>query len=107
MTVYRRGAEKERRLMARLESAGWICYRAAGSHGNADLVALRRSFAPMLIQVKGTTAGPFAGFGPEERHDLMVEARIAGAVAVLAHWAPSKPIAWYCGPAWEPMESPL
>jgi Holliday junction resolvase len=107
MTVYSRGAEKERRLMARLESAGWITYRSAGSHGMADLVALRREFRPLLIQVKGTAAGPFSGFGPEARYDLTAEARVAGAIPVLAHWPPGGSIDWYCGPLWEAMVSPL
>jgi Holliday junction resolvase len=101
MTRYSRGADKERRLMARLETAGWIVYRSAGSHGAADLVALRRECRPLLVQVKGTAAGPFAMFGPEDRHDLCQEARFAGALPVLGWWPPGGSVGWFIGPRWE------
>jgi Holliday junction resolvase len=107
MTAYARGATKERRLAERLTVAGWVVYRAAGSHGLADLVALRKGFVPMLIQVKSDASHPFAHFGRAERHELMVEARLAGAIAVLAWMPPRRPIEFRAAPKWEPIELEL
>lgn len=55
MTNYARGAAFERRVVAKLEAAGWLCVRAAGSHGVADVVALRGTYngtRVMLIECK-------------------------------------------------------
>lgn len=102
MTAGTKGAARERQVAGLLTAHGWVVYRAAGSHGNADLVALRCDGPPMLVQVKASSAGPFEHFRPTERQALYAEAKRAGAVAVLAHWAPRKPLRWYVGPKWEP-----
>src|SRR3954470_15559717 len=47
----RRGSNKERAVAANLRVDGWIVYRSAGSHGNADLIALKHGYAPRLLQV--------------------------------------------------------
>ena len=41
MTAYRRGADFERRVKARLEEQGWTVFRTAGSHSPADLIAFK------------------------------------------------------------------
>ena len=43
-TRYRRGANIEYRAKAALQSQGYLVIRAAGSHGPADLVAMRPAF---------------------------------------------------------------
>jgi len=85
-----RGAQRERAVITLLRDAGFVCYRAAGSHGCADVVALKRNHEPMLIQVKSTAGGPYERFGPSERAALMLEAEQAGAAAVLAWWPPRR-----------------
>jgi hypothetical protein len=95
-------------VIARLAIAsGWIVYRAAGSHGNADLVMLKRGHVPLLVQAKGDKFSPFAHFGPDDRSALEREARLAGARAFLA-WIPSpRSIAWFSAPGWDEHVSPL
>lgn len=46
---YRRGANFERRVMRHLEKQGWFCFRSAGSHKPADVIAFRLGEV-MLIQ---------------------------------------------------------
>lgn len=72
--------------MTRLRAEGWVVYRAAGSHGCADLVALSAGRTPMLVQVKSSAQGPYEHFRPDERVALCAEATQAGAEAVLCHW---------------------
>jgi Holliday junction resolvase len=50
-TNYRRGARFEYQCRDELMEAGWFVIRAAGSHGAADLVALRGNDV-LLIQCK-------------------------------------------------------
>ena len=107
MSAGSRGSARERQVARLAVDLGWVVYRAAGSHGNADLVALKRGHVPLLIQVKGTTAGPFAHFRPDERYALKSEAHACGARAFLAWWPARKPLAWFTGPAWELHDSPL
>lgn len=49
MNEYRRGANFERRVMRHLEKEGWFCFRSAGSHKPADVIAFRCGEV-MLIQ---------------------------------------------------------
>jgi Holliday junction resolvase len=107
MSAGTRGTGRERQVRALALGYGWVVYRAAGSHGNADLVALKRGHVPLLIQVKASAGGPFEHFRPDERQMLFAEARESGARAFLAWWPARKPLAWYVGPAWEPHASPL
>lgn len=87
---YRKGAVRERQVAERYEANGWVVYRSAGSHGPADLVALKAGVMPELVQVKATKAGPWSGFGPADREELRDEALRAGARAVLCHWPPDR-----------------
>jgi Holliday junction resolvase len=85
MARARRGIARERQVRQVLESEDWWVCRAAGSLGDADLVALRHGSRPRLIEVK-STAGPWDHFGPKDRAELAAAARLAGATAVLAWW---------------------
>lgn len=38
---YRRSADREREVKKKLESQGWYVIRSSGSHGAADLIAVR------------------------------------------------------------------
>lgn len=71
MTRYAQGYRFELRVKADMESRGWWVIRAAGSHGPADLVCLKRGEPPTFIQCKADSHGHKA-----ERDRL----------AALAHW---------------------
>ena len=81
-------AARERQVQAQLQADGWVVYRSAGSHGCADLVALRRGYVPMFVQVKMDTRRPYDHFSPFERLALQQEAYQAGGRAVLCWWPP-------------------
>jgi len=85
MSAGARGSNRERAVAEQLRGDGWIVYRSAGSHGNADLVALKVGHPAMLVQVKSSVR-PFEHFRPEERRALEEEALYAGAVPWLVHW---------------------
>lgn len=95
-----KGINKERQLKRELEADGWWVGRAAGSLGDADLVALKAGETPRLIEVKSTARGPFHGFGPADRRELLEAAKRAGADAWLAWFAPRKPAAWLSPEDW-------
>jgi Holliday junction resolvase len=80
-----RGHDRERAVARLLADEAWWVARAAGSLGDADLVALRAGFPPRLIEVKSTSK-PYERFGPAERTRLRGAARRAGAEAWLAWW---------------------
>jgi Holliday junction resolvase len=101
MTVYARGSARERKVMLLLEGQGFVVYRSAGSHGCADLVALRLDTIPALIQVKADAQSPWAHFGPVERRNLLLEARAAGGRAVLCWWPPGGRPSFRIGPNWD------
>jgi Holliday junction resolvase len=84
----RRGISRERQVRLHLESSDWWVARAAGSLGDADLVALKAGYQPRLIEVKSTAGGPYERFGPADRQRLRFAARLAGARAELAWWPP-------------------
>ena len=100
MTAGTRGTSRERQVMKHLLEVGWVVYRAAGSHGCADLVALQRDRAPWLVQVKASAQGAFEHFGPEERRLLIEEAARAGAEAWLCWWPARKPMRWVPADLW-------
>lgn len=102
----RRGIQRERQVRDVLLSQDyWVC-RAAGSLGDADLVALRDGSPPLLVEVKSTAAGPFHSFGPKCRADLSLAARIAGARAVLCWWPPRKDPLWFYEKDWPIVKEP-
>lgn len=83
-----RGHNRERQVRLQLESEDWWVCRAAGSLGDADLVALKKGKRPMLVEVKSSAQGPYEHFGPAERQRLIFAAELAGADAVLCWWPP-------------------
>lgn len=96
----RRGINRERQLKALLEGDDWFVTRAAGSLGDADLVALKVGKRPMLIECKSTAAGPFHSFGPKDRADLLFAAGLAGAEAWLVWWPARRDPVWIGSHQW-------
>jgi Holliday junction resolvase len=94
-----RGIDRERAVKRVRESEDYWVARAAGSIGDADLVALRAGELPQLIEVK-STIGPYDHFGPKDRADLRFAARLAGAVALLAWWPKHGKLRWIPESEW-------
>ena len=95
-----RGHQRERAVRLVLENEDWWVCRAAGSLGDADLVALRDGTRPRLIEVKSTAGGPYERFGPAERARLTFAAALAGADAWLAWWPPRGQLRWISAAEW-------
>ena len=89
-----RGHDRERAVRRLLEADDYWVARAAGSLGDADLVALKAGKRPVLVEVKSTAAGPFHSFGPKDRTDLLFAASVAGADALLCWWPPRGKSVW-------------
>lgn len=99
-TGSRRGINRERQVRDLLLSQDWWVCRAAGSLGDADLVALKAGHKPMLVEVKSTKASPWHSFGPKDRADLLFAAELAGANAVLCWWPPRQVVRWFWPAEW-------
>jgi hypothetical protein len=56
MTAYGRGDYREKQVKASLERWGYVVWQTRGSHGAADIVALKAGLQPMVIQVKSGAA---------------------------------------------------
>ena len=95
-----RGANRERAVKLHLEGEDWWVARAAGSFGDADLVALKVGKRPLLIEVKSTAGGPYERFGPKDRADLIFAAELAGAEPMLAWWPPRGVLRWIPAEEW-------
>lgn len=106
-----RGHDKERKVRRLLEEEGWWTCRAAGSLGDADIVALRPGLIDeptlggmladaRLVEVKANTGSPFKNFQPSDRRDLMEAAERAGAEAWLCHWPPRAKPRWLSTSDW-------
>ncbi|HYJ33767.1 MAG TPA: Holliday junction resolvase [Candidatus Binatia bacterium] len=80
-TNYARGAYFERTVAAALTGDGYVVYRAAGSHGKADLVALKAGEV-LLVQCK--LPGP-GGVPPGEWNALYEVAVRVGALPIVAY----------------------
>lgn len=96
----RRGIQRERKVRHMLESQDWWVCRAAGSLGDADLVALRLGSRPRLIEVKSTAQSPYERFGAADRAALSAAARIANADAWLCWWPPRGKPRWIGEDEW-------
>lgn len=81
-----RGIQRERQVRRVLEDEGWWTSRAAGSLGDADVLAGKAGEQPRLIEVKSTAQGPYEHFGPKDRADLLAAAKKTGFRAELAYW---------------------
>jgi Holliday junction resolvase len=97
----RAGHQRERDYKKRLEADGWYVMRSPASKGVADLIAIKPFAFPELapypslcrvlfIEVKSTTRGPFAGFPPKDREELIEAACASGATPLLVWWPPRK-----------------
>jgi Holliday junction resolvase len=82
--AYRRGTEAEKRTARRLEADGYHVTESRGSHGVADLVALKRGQV-LLVQVKTGNADDGA-LADGWWNDLYGTALRCGAVPVVADW---------------------
>lgn len=96
----RRGLDRERQIRRLLEADGWVVLRSAGSLGPVDLVALRATFRPRLVEVKSTAGGPYERFGPDDRAAMQWLAARAGADAWLAWWPPRGELRWIPDMRW-------
>lgn len=79
-TNYSRGARFERKVAESLRADGFWVLRAAGSHGKADLIALKPGQV-VLVQCK--LSGP-GGVRPAEWNELWEMASAVDATAVVA-----------------------
>lgn len=95
-----RGHDRERAVKTILEGQDWFVARAAGSLGDADLVALRAGSRSRLVEVKSTAGGPYERFGPADRARLRLAAEIAGADPWLAWWPPRGRLRWIDASEW-------
>jgi Holliday junction resolvase len=75
-----KGSVLENEFKAYFEKWGYIVTRAAGSFG-VDLVAIKKDFKPVLINVKWLRKY----CGPAERQKLLDDAKKVGGIAVLAY----------------------
>lgn len=57
MTAYKKGADFERRVKARLEEQGYTVFRSAGSHTLVDLIAFNEEGKVLFVQCKGGKRG--------------------------------------------------
>ena len=97
-----RGINRERQVAARLTAENWWVMRAAGSKGVADLVCLKAGRKPLMLEIKSTAAGPFAGFGPAKREDLRLSAEQSGATPFLVWWPSHGKEVWLGLDEWPP-----
>jgi Holliday junction resolvase len=85
------GRARERKVAEHLRRQGWVVVKGT-SFGVCDLAAMRKGDVPMLVEVKANAGSPYMNFRSPERCGLALEAELAGALAVLAHWPPRKPL---------------
>lgn len=95
-----RGIVRERQVKELLVEDGWWVARAAGSFGDADLVALKAGHRPLMVEVKTSAAGPYAHFLPRDRVEIKAAAELAGAEAWLAWHPPRGKLTWLPQSAW-------
>jgi hypothetical protein len=96
----RRGVERDRKVRDLLAEQDWFAVCTRGSHGAADVVAIRAGSVPRVVQVKSTAQGPYERFGPADRADLAWAARLGGADALLAWWPPRGRLRWIPEAEW-------
>ncbi len=106
MTGSQRGIRRERQVLELLRNEGWLAFRAPGSLGVADVIAMRKrglldiSSEVRLIEVKSTAKGPYEHFGPADRAKLKAAAELAGATAYLAWWPSRGKLVWLEASGW-------
>jgi hypothetical protein len=95
-----RGIARDRKVRDLLAEDDWFAVCSRGSHGCADVLAIKLGKRPRVIQVKSTAAGPYHSFGPKERAELSFVARLGGADALLAWWPPRGVLHWLPESEW-------
>ena len=87
MNTARKGNAAEVKVGKQLEADGWVVGSRRHIGGAGDLLAVstitRRS---MLVEVKTTSRGPWADFGPADRKAMSGAASSIGARAYLVWW---------------------
>lgn len=86
-TKYIKGRTFEYKIMTYFQRRSYFVIRAAGSHGPADLVAVRKGERPVFVQCKKGSAT----VGKDEHNELFKVALQAGARAVIAESEDRKP----------------
>ena len=81
MTRYNRGRAREWKTISLLESLGYECVRAAGSHGVFDVWACSKTEL-LLVQVKSSTAK----ISPAEREQIRLFVAPANARKLVHTW---------------------
>jgi len=99
-----RGTAFERKVAERLTADGYLVIRAAGSHGAADLVAVKTGQV-LFVQVKLGGAGACA---PAEWNEFFRLATSVGALPVLAYRPGRQGVAYWLvtGPKDRPTKVP-
>lgn len=88
----RLGRDREHRVVADMESRGWIKgMRASASKGAADLLMAHPVHGAALVQVGSKSKT----LGPAERERLCYLAELCGALPLLAIVAPRRPTAYW------------
>lgn len=95
-----RGVDRDRRVRDLLASEDWFAVCSRGSHGCADVVAIRVGSVPKVVQVKSTAKSPYERFGPGDRAELSAAARLGGAQALIAWWPPRGRLRWIPEDEW-------
>lgn len=100
MTGQQRGTARDRAVRDWFAERDWFAVCARGSHGCADVIAIKDGMRPRLVQVKSTAGGPYERFGPKDRAELASAARLGGASAFLAWWPPRGSLHWLPESEW-------
>jgi Holliday junction resolvase len=94
------GHNRERQVKDLLLGQDWWCIRAAGSMGDADVVAIKPGRV-LFIEVKANgEGGPYMNFRPKDRADLLFAAELAGAEAWLCWWPKNGKPRWLPASEW-------
>jgi Holliday junction resolvase len=83
MTAYSRGVYREKKTADHLRSEGYFCVESRGSHGPADVVAMKPGQV-LLVQVKSGNTDVNGALRDIWWNELYQLARQLGAVPVLA-----------------------
>ncbi len=95
-----RGSKRERQVRDWLTERDWVVIHTRPGTNFCDVVALKLGRPSRFVEVKSTTRGPYAGFPPEDRADLLAVAALAGAEAWLAWWPKGGKLTWIHSDHW-------
>jgi hypothetical protein len=100
VTGQARGTQRDRAVRDWYAEHDWFAVCARGSHGCADVLAIKLGHRPHVVQVKSTAGGPWERFGPRDRAELAAAAALGGADAFLAHWPSRGRLRFYAENEW-------